>query len=55
MTSKLDHPDTMWMTVPNPGDLESADDARAWCADTFVGLSEEQCANACGPLELRSP
>lgn len=53
-TSKIDHPDTVWMTVLDPGGLDSEDEAQQWCDDNFSHLSQERRANACGPVQLRA-
>ncbi len=54
-TSDIDKPNTVWMTVLDPGRLADKEDARDWCDSNFAGLSDAEQANSCAPVQLTSP
>lgn len=54
-TSDQDYDSTMWMTILDPGGLQSKEDALDWCESTFAHQSDEERANSCGARRLESP
>lgn len=54
-TADSDYPDTLWMTVLDPGGLSSRDAAVRWCKREFPELSGDSLENRCYPRKLESP
>lgn len=53
-TATEDHPDTMWMTLLDPGGLSSREDAVEWCEDEFPELEGDRLNNRCYPRQLEA-
>src|SRR5699024_9420148 len=47
-----DYPDTLWMTVLDPGGLDSRRAAVQWCERAFPDKSGDDLQNACYPRQL---
>ena len=47
--------DKIWMTIVDPGLLDSRDDAETWCAGQFPWLDGDDLSNACYPRQLTTP
>ena len=54
-TADGDYPDTLWMTILDPGGLSSRDAAVRWCKQEFPNLSGDSLDNRCYPRKLESP
>lgn len=54
-TADGDYPDTLWMTMLDPGGLSSRDAAVRWCKREFPELSGDSLENRCYPRKLESP
>lgn len=54
-TADKDYGSTMWMTVLDPGGLESKEDALDWCENAFAHQTDEERANSCGSRRLETP
>lgn len=50
-----DYPDTLWMTVLDPGGLDSRRAAVQWCERAFPDKSGDDLQNVCYPRQLTSP
>ncbi|CAM4068010.1 hypothetical protein JAAN108728_09765 [Janibacter anophelis] len=47
--------DKIWMTIVDPGLLDSREDAETWCAGQFPWLDGDDLSNACYPRQLTTP
>ncbi|MGO1165074.1 MAG: hypothetical protein ACTMHL_00510 [Janibacter sp.] len=54
-TATEDYADTLWMTILDPGGLDSRRQAVAWCERAFPEVSGDELQNACYPRELTAP
>lgn len=54
-TADQSYDSTMWITILDPGDLSSKEDALDWCKSAFADQSDEERANSCGARRLEAP